>query len=78
MVKSSAIRGFHSVVKNGQYVEQGDLLGLVSDPYGSTERKIKSNSKGYIICTNEAPLVNKGDAIFHIGNVLNPEKNTSA
>ena len=69
---------FHSVVKNGQYVEQGDLLGLVSDPYGSTERKIKSNSKGYIICTNEAPLVNKGDAIFHIGNVLNPEKNTSA
>lgn len=67
---------FHSVVKNGQYVEQGDLLGLVSDPYGSTERKIKSNTKGYIICTNEAPLVNKGDAIFHIGNALNAEKNT--
>jgi len=67
---------FHSEVKNGQYVEKGELLGFVSDPYGSSERKIKSNSKGYIICTNEAPLVNKGDAIFHIGNALVPDKNT--
>jgi predicted deacylase len=68
---------FHSEVKNGQHVEKGDLLGFVSDPYGSSERKIKSNSKGYIICTNEAPLVNKGDAIFHIGNALVPDKNNA-
>ena len=65
---------FHSEVKNGQHVEKGDLLGFVSDPYGSSERKIKSNATGYIICTNEAPLVNKGDAIFHIGSALNVEK----
>ncbi|MNR07087.1 Succinylglutamate desuccinylase / Aspartoacylase family protein [compost metagenome] len=65
---------FHAEVKNGQYVEQGDLLGFVSDPYGLTERKIKSNTKGFIICTNEAPLVNKGDAIFHIGTALVADK----
>jgi predicted deacylase len=65
---------FHAVVKNGQFVERGEVIGFVSDPYGSSERKVKSNSKGYIICTNEALLVNKGDAIFHIGRALMVEK----
>ena len=67
---------FHAVAKNGQYVEKGEVIGLVSDPYGSSERKVKSNAEGYVICTNEAPLVNKGDAIFHIGSAVNPEKIT--
>jgi len=56
-------------VSNGDEVEKGDILGLICDPFGNEEKKIKSPVKGYIICVNEAPLVNKGDAVFHIGKV---------
>lgn len=58
---------FLSLVKNGQYIQQGTILGTVSDPFGKEERKIKATDAGYVFCINEAPLVNKGDAIFHIG-----------
>lgn len=53
-------------VENGSYVKKGDLLAKVGDPYGVFERSFKSPAEGYIINVNEAPLVNKGDAIFHL------------
>lgn len=58
---------FQVLVKNGTAVSKGDVIALVSDPYGKFERKIKANMDGYIICLNESPVVYKGDAIFHIG-----------
>jgi predicted deacylase len=54
-------------VANGDEVAKGDVLGLICDPFGNEEKKIKSPMDGHIICVNEAPLVNKGDAVFHIG-----------
>lgn len=57
---------FHPMVEIGQKVEKGAVLGSISDPFGYFERKIKSLYAGYIICTNESPIVNQGDAIFHI------------
>lgn len=58
---------FQAVVLNGTFVEPGTVLGIVSDPYGRIERRIKAGTSGYVFCVNESPLVNKGDAIFHIG-----------
>ncbi len=58
---------FQSLVKNGVSVEKGDVIGIVTDPYGKFERKVKASQTGYIICLNESPVVYKGDAIFHIG-----------
>jgi predicted deacylase len=58
---------FQSMVKNGVSVEKGDVIGIVTDPYGKFERKVKASQSGYIICMNESPVVYKGDAIFHIG-----------
>lgn len=58
---------FQPLVDKGDRVEIGTLLGIVCDPYGDIERKIKSHMSGYVICVNESPLVNKGDAVFHIG-----------
>jgi predicted deacylase len=58
---------FQSLVKNGISVEKGDVIGIVTDPYGKFERKVKASQSGYIICMNESPVVYKGDAIFHIG-----------
>jgi predicted deacylase len=62
---------FQSIITNGEKVEVGTVLGIVSDPYGKIEKKIKSTMEGYVFCVNEAPLVNKGDAVFHIGVRVN-------
>ncbi len=59
---------FQSIKTNGDFIKSGDLLGYVCDPYGYIERKVKSHTEGFIICVNEAPLVNRGDALFHIGS----------
>jgi uncharacterized protein len=58
---------FQTIAKNGSKVEKGEIIGLITDPFGKIERKIKSPNEGYIICLNESPVVYKGDAIFHIG-----------
>lgn len=58
---------FQAIVKNGSKVTKGEIIGIVTDPYGNFERKVKATSAGYVICLNESPVVYKGDAIFHIG-----------
>lgn len=57
---------FHPLVEIGSRVEKGHFLGSISDPFGYFERKINSPYSGYIICINQSPIVNQGDAIFHI------------
>ena len=57
---------FQALVKNGERVSKNDVIGIVTDPYGKFERKVKSSTNGFIICLNESPVVYKGDAIFHI------------
>jgi predicted deacylase len=54
-------------VKDGTKVEKGDVIGVISDPYGRFEYKIKIPQSGYIIGLNHAPIVYKGDAILHLG-----------
>jgi predicted deacylase len=58
---------FQAAVENGAEVKKGDIIGMVTDPYGKFEKKVKAATDGFIICLNESPVVYKGDAIFHIG-----------
>ena len=58
---------FLAQVKNGSAVKKGELLGIIMDPFGKVERKVKALRDGVVLCVNEAPTVYKGDAIFHIG-----------
>ena len=44
---------FQAIVKNGARVSKNEVIGIVTDPYGKFERKVKSNTNGYIICLNE-------------------------
>ena len=57
---------FHPIVKVGQEIKKGNILGSISGPFGYFERKIKARDSGFILCINESPIVNQGDAIFHI------------
>ena len=58
---------FHMSVNNGAHVRQGDLLGIIFDPFGETEDKLLSPVTGYIIGINNQPVVNQGDALIHVG-----------
>ena len=73
--KSSWIRARHSGlfqnrIEAGHYVEKGDLIACITDPFGKFEQKVKAPNAGYIINSNDAPIVFQGDAIFHISQEL--------
>lgn len=57
----------HSKVRNGAIIEKGQVLGLITDPYGQFEKKIKAPIDGVVIGINNYPVVNMGDALMHIG-----------
>lgn len=53
-------------VELGARVKKGDLLALVVDPYGEQELEITSPVNGIVIGRNNIPVVNEGEALFHI------------
>lgn len=54
-------------VSLGQEVSDGERLGSLVDSFGKTLRAVYASRDGVVIGRNEAPLVNSGDAIVHIG-----------
>lgn len=57
---------FQARVKNGTKVDKKTILGTISDPYGSFEKKVVAPFDCHIFGLNTAPIVYKGDAIFHV------------
>lgn len=58
-----------SIAPLGMRVKKDDLLGVISDPsdmFDSTEYEVRAQFDGLIIGKSNIPLVNEGDAIFHI------------
>jgi predicted deacylase len=58
---------YRSDVSAGQKVEKGVKLGSISDPFGDFESIFKCTQEGFILNSNHSPVVNQGDALFHIG-----------
>lgn len=57
----------------GEMVEAGDVLGIVADPFGEEEQEICASGPGLIIGRTNLPIVNEGDALFHIAEVTADE-----
>jgi hypothetical protein len=57
---------FHSKVRNGSKVKHKAILGRISDPFGEFEKNVIAPFDCYIFGLNTAPIVYKGDAIFHV------------
>lgn len=58
--------------KLGSRVEKTSLLGTVADPFGDQEEQIVSPFGGIVIGRSSLPLVNEGDALFHIARFQRP------
>lgn len=58
---------FTPTVHNGEKVKKGQILGHIMDTYGETNFSVKSPYDGYVIAKNNFPIINMGDALFHLG-----------
>ena len=57
---------FHVRAQNGKWVTKKTVIGLITDPFGDFEKKVYAPFDCYIFCINISPLVNRGDALFHV------------
>lgn len=57
---------FKASIAINSSVLKDDILGHITDPYGSFSHFVKAPNDGYIFNINESPIIYQGDAIFHI------------
>lgn len=57
---------FRPLVALGAHVAKGDLLGVIGSPGGEDEVDIQAPAAGVLVGRNNIPLVNEGEALFHI------------
>jgi predicted deacylase len=50
----------------GAVVNEGDVLGVVADPFGEAEEEVISAVSGVLIGRTTIPLVHEGEALFHV------------
>lgn len=60
------LRGFKST---GEEVFEGDIVAVISDPFGEIEKEIVIEKPGLLIGRAVLPVVNEGDALFHVAEV---------
>jgi hypothetical protein len=67
---------FRMLVPMGASVSKGDLLGMVAAPYGkeNSETEVFASSSGIVIGRTNIPLVNEGEALFHIARFSKPDE----
>lgn len=65
-------------VQSGGVVEKGEVIGNISDPFGSRDEPVISNRSGLVIGHATLPIVNQGDALVHIAEVRRPQSATDA
>ncbi|GAA0291028.1 succinylglutamate desuccinylase/aspartoacylase family protein [Rhodovulum strictum] len=53
----------------GDLVERGDVLAVVSDPFGEVEAEIRAPESGIILSRAVLPVVNEGNAVFHLAAI---------
>ena len=60
----------HTTRRIGDRVGKGEVVGVVADPLGQTSLPLFSEWVGIIVGRTNLPLVNRGDAVFHIARAM--------
>jgi hypothetical protein len=70
--------GVHIMIKKiGEKVKKNEILSEISNPFGDKKILVKAKDEGMIIGISKLPLVNKGDALFHIASEKKLQKKIS-
>ncbi len=71
----SPVSGLFRTLKDvGTHIKEGDLLGVVKDQFGNSMGEIRAPFEGIIVGLLKLPLVNGGDALYHIASFHNTRK----
>jgi uncharacterized protein len=57
---------FRTTKRIGEAVSDNEIIGFVANPYEDSEAEIRSPRRGIIVGRTTLPIVNMGDALFHI------------
>jgi uncharacterized protein len=57
---------FRTFAALGARVSRGDVLGAITSPFGDNNVELLSPASGIVIGKSKLPLINEGDALFHI------------
>ena len=60
----------HTTRRIGDRVGKGEVVGVVADPLGQASLPLFSDWDGIIVGRTNLPLVNRGDAVFHIARAM--------
>ena len=58
-----------TVAPLGGGVKRGQVLGIISDPFGMSETEVPATADGIVVGRTNLPLVHEGDGLFHIVRV---------
>jgi uncharacterized protein len=67
-----------SPVRAGQRVARGDVLGIIADAVGDSRATMKASFDAVVIGHTQHPLVNRGDALWHLADLDPDAKGTAA
>ena len=56
----------HTMRRTGDRVGRQEVIGVVADPLGTSSVPVVSDDDGIIVGRSHLPIVNKGDALFHV------------
>jgi predicted deacylase len=59
---------FQPNIQSGELLSKNQIIGNITDPFGSFNETLKSPSNGYVVGLNNNPVVNAGDALVHLGH----------
>ncbi|MCF8059222.1 MAG: succinylglutamate desuccinylase/aspartoacylase family protein [Bacteriovoracaceae bacterium] len=65
-VRAPLSGSYRSLRKLGEIIHAGEKLATISDPFGRYANDVIVKNEGLIIGMSSLPLVNQGDAMFHI------------
>lgn len=57
---------FRQSATPGDYVSKGETIGWIADAFGEFDEAIEATMEGLVIGITRSPVVNDGDALFHI------------
>jgi uncharacterized protein len=57
---------FRTTKQIGNAVSAGEVIGVVANPYEDSESEVRATHRGIIVGRTTLPIVNMGDALFHI------------
>jgi predicted deacylase len=61
-------------IRLGSAVEKDQVLGIIADPLGGRECEVRASREGVVIGRSVLPLVNEGDALYHVGCFARPAR----